>query len=97
MCISVSFPSSCSANSVELVSTACANSQGIKAIHAHAVHINIAWHVEAEDDDKVGENKDGSLEIVALSFTIYVRQQENTKNNGNHVPLREDQAVEISR
>ena len=41
--------------------------QRIEAIHAHHVNIlGISGKVEADDDDKVGEDKHGAFEVVAL-------------------------------
>lgn len=49
--------------------------------------------MEAKHNDEVGKYKDGPLEIVALSFAIYMREKEDAQDNGNHIPLGEYQAV----
>ena len=51
--------------------------------------------MEAKHNDEVGEYKDGSLKVIALPFAVYMREKEDAHYNGNHIPLREYQAVEI--
>lgn len=49
-----------------------------------------AGEVEADNYDKVGEDENRALEIVALSFAVHVREEKDTENYSHHVPLRED-------
>jgi hypothetical protein len=51
----------------------------------------VAGEPEARDDDDVGENQDAAFEVVAFALAVHVAQQEDAENDGDHVPLREDE------
>jgi hypothetical protein len=51
----------------------------------------IAGKPESRNHDNVSEDQDAAFKIVALAFAVHVTQQEDAENDGNHVPLREDE------
>ena len=51
----------------------------------------IVAEVETHYDDGVGENQDAAFEVIALTFRVHVREQEDTEDNGHQIPLREDE------
>ena len=55
----------------------------------HLDIVRVARKVEANNDDQVCQNKDTALEVIALSFTVNVAEQENTQDNSDHIELRE--------
>ena len=78
------------ADSVELFGLACTQGERVEAIHAQSVHVAVARKVKPNHDDQVGQDKDGSFEVVALAFAVDVGKQKDAKDDGDHVPLRED-------
>ena len=67
-------------------------SQGIRSIHSrHGIHVTVSRQIESNDHHQIREQENRALEVVTLSFSMDVRQEEHTENDSNHVPLREDQ------
>lgn len=68
------------------------NGERVEPVDAHDVHGVVARQIETENHDQVRQNENGAFEIIALSFSVHVRQEENAKNDGDHVPLWEDES-----
>lgn len=66
----------------------------ILRIQTHSGRIVEFGEVESNDNDEVREDEYGAFEVVALSFAVHVREEENAENNRDHVPLWEDQIYE---
>lgn len=64
----------------------------IEAVDAHGIHVTVPRKIEADDDDEVGEDENGALEVIAFALSVDVREEEDAEDYGDHVPLREDQA-----
>ena len=69
-----------------------AESKRIEPINAHGIHVTVPGEIEADDDDEVGEDKDGSFKVIAFALAVDVGEEEDAEDHGDHVPLREDQA-----
>lgn len=77
---------------------ACSQSKGIESVDAHVIQVTVTRQVEPADNNEIGKDQDGALEIITLSLAVDVRQEENAKNHGDHVPLGEDETViEVSK
>ena len=67
-------------------------SESVEAVDAHHLNIaRVARQVETDHDYEIGQHQDAPLEVVALAFAVDVAEQEHTKDDGHHVPLREDE------
>lgn len=67
-----------------------AQCQSIFRVDPHPLKVVEAREVEADNDNKVRQDKDGAFEVIALSLAVHVCQQDDTEDYCNHVPLRED-------
>jgi hypothetical protein len=74
---------------------ATTRSHDIETTLSHRFEIRHTRQEESYDDHEVAEKKDRSLEVVALSFTIHITEQEDAEDDCDHVPLREDQAERV--
>ena len=61
------------ADGVKFCGLGCAQGECVEAVHAQNVHVAVARQVEADYHDKVGQDEDGSFEVVALTLAIDVR------------------------
>lgn len=52
--------------------------------------------VESDQHDQITEDQDATLKVVALSFAVHVREQDDTENDGDHVPLWEDEGEGVA-
>lgn len=75
---------------VEFFGLAYAQGEGVEAVHAQSVHVAVAREVETNHHDQIGQDENGSFKVVALAFAVDVREQENAKDDGDHIPLREN-------
>lgn len=65
-------------------------SHDIEPLHTHRIRGEAA-EVVTDNNNKVGQHQDAALEVVALSFSIHVAQQEHAQDNRHHIPLREQE------
>ena len=63
----------------------------INTVQRHLAQVIKAAEVEAHHDNQVAQDQDAALEVIALTFAVHVRQQEDAQDYGDHVPLREDE------
>lgn len=75
---------------VEFFGLAYAQGERVEAVHAQSVHVAVAREVETDHDHQIGQDEDGSFEVVTLAFAVDVREQENAKDDGDHIPLGEN-------
>lgn len=60
------------ADGVEFCGLGCAQGECIEAVHAQSIHVAVARQVEADYHDEVGQDEDGSFEVVALTLAVDV-------------------------
>src|SRR5450756_403092 len=64
----------------------------VETAYAHVCHICHAREPESHHNDKIAEEEDGSLEVIALPLAVHVAEKEDAQNNSDHIPLGEDEA-----
>ena len=62
------------ANSVELLRRGSPQSQSIKTVDTHALHVTVAREVETNHHDQICEHEDGAFEVVAFALSVHIRQ-----------------------
>lgn len=82
-----------SADGIEFLGPVQTKSQGIEAINTHGVHVAITREKEPDYDNKVSEDEDWALEIIAFAFAVNVRKKKDAEDDCDHVPLCEDEAI----
>ena len=68
-------------------------SQSVEAINTHGVHVAVTREKDPYYDNKVSEDEDWALEIIAFAFAVNVRKKKDTEDDCDHVPLCEDEAI----
>ena len=67
-------------------------SEFVEAVDTHHLDITrVSRQVETDHNDQVGQHQDAPLEVVALALAVDVAEQEHAEDDGDHVPLGEDE------
>jgi hypothetical protein len=69
----------------------------VESARAHLLHIGHTRKIESDNDYQITEDKNRTLEIITLSLAVHIAEKENTKNDGDHVPLWKDETECIVR
>ena len=75
------------------ISNITSNSKRIEPIHTHSVDVAVPGQIETDDNNEICKHEDRAFEIIALSLSIHIRQEEDAENDGYHIPLREYETV----
>lgn len=62
----------------------------VEALHAHRLRGEAA-EVVPDHDDEVRQHQDAALEVVALALAVHVAEEEDAEDDGDEVPLGEEE------